>query len=110
MGRAGATGLDAHLAQPYIQGMTTPNIKTTYTLDDESARALAKLAQHWNTTESEALRRALLQVASSYGPILSPEERLAALHRLQKSLVERGVDFDAWAREAWEIRHGIDPQ
>ena len=108
MGRVGATGLDAHLAQPYIQGMATPNIKTTYTLDDESARALATLAQHWNVTESEALRRALLQVASSYGPILSPEERLAALNRLQKSLAERGVDFDAWAREARAIRHGTD--
>ena len=90
--------------------MTTPNIKTTYTLDDESARALAKLAQHWKMTESDALRRALLQVASGYGPVLSPEERLAALDRLRASLAERGVDFDAWAREAWEIRHGIDPQ
>ena len=89
--------------------MTTQNTKATYTLDDESTHALAKLAQHWNVTESEALRRALLQVASQYGPILSPEERLAALNRLQKSLAERGVDFDAWAREAWEIRHGIDP-
>ena len=31
--------------------MTTPNTKTTYTLDDETTRALAKLAQHWNLTE-----------------------------------------------------------
>ena len=89
--------------------MTTPNTKATYTLDEESSHALATLAQHWNITESEALRRALLQAASRYGPVLSPEERLAALDRLQKSLAERGVDFDAWAREAWEIRHGIDP-
>ena len=89
--------------------MTVPSIKTTYTLDDQSARALATLAQHWNTTESEALRRALLQAASRYGPILSPEERLAALDRLQKSLAERGVDFDAWARDAWAIRHGTAP-
>ena len=89
--------------------MTTPDIKATYTLDDESARALAKLAHHWKVTESEALRRALLHVASGYGPVLSPEERLAALHRLQKSLAERGVDFDAWAREARAIRHGDDP-
>ena len=90
--------------------MTTPNTKTTYTLDEETAGALAKLAHHWNLTESEALRRALLQVASGYGPILSPEERLAALDRLRDSLVERGVDFDAWAREAYAIRHGEDPE
>lgn len=89
--------------------MTVPNIKTTYTLDDESTHALATLARHWNVTESEALRRALLQAASGYGPVLSPEERLAALDRLQKSLAERGVDFDAWAREARAIRHGDDP-
>ena len=90
--------------------MTTPNIKTTYTLDDESARALATLAQHWNTTESEALRRAVLKAASGYGPILSPEERLAALDRLRASLAERGVDFDAWAREARAIRYGDDSE
>ena len=90
--------------------MTTPNTKTTYTLDDETTRALAKLAQHWNLTESEALRRALLQVASAYGPILSPQERLDALERLRASLAERGVDFDAWAREAYAIRHGGDPE
>lgn len=90
--------------------MTTPNIKATYTLDDETAGALAKLAQHWKLTESEALRRALLQVASGYGPILSPEERLAALDQLQKSLAEQGVDFDAWAREAYAIRHGDDSE
>ncbi len=90
--------------------MTAPNIKATYLLDEESARALATLAHHWNMTESEALRRALLQAASGYGPVLSPEERLAALDRLRASLAERGVDFDAWAREAWEIRHGIDPE
>lgn len=98
------------MAQPYSQVMTTPNIKATYTLDDETARALAKLAHHWNLTESEALRRALLQVASGYGPILSPQERLDALERLRASLVERGVDFDAWAHEAYAIRHGDDSE
>ncbi|MDE2788536.1 MAG: hypothetical protein OXL37_18025 [Chloroflexota bacterium] len=87
-----------------------PGIKTTYTLDDESARALATLAQRWNVAEPEALRRALLQAASQYDPIPSPGERLAALDLLQKSLAERGVDFDAWAREAWAIRHGADPE
>ena len=90
--------------------MTVPGIKTTYTLDDETALALATLAQRWNVAEPEALRRALLQAASRYGPILSPEERLAALDRLQKSLAERGVDFDAWAREAQAIRYGDDPE
>lgn len=90
--------------------MTVPSIKTTYTLDEETARALATLAQRWNVAGTEALRRALMQAASQYDPIPSPEERLAALDRLQKSLAERGVDFDAWAREAWAIRHGADPQ
>lgn len=90
--------------------MVTQNTQTTYSLDEESAAALAKLAHYWKLTESEALRRALLQVAAGYGPILSPEERLAALDRLQKSLAERGVDFDAWAREAYAIRHGDDPE
>lgn len=90
--------------------MTTPNIKATYTLDDETARALAKLARHWNLTESEALRRALLQLASGYGPILSPQERLEALQRLRASLAEHGVDFDAWEREAYALRHGDDSE
>ena len=90
--------------------MSMPNTKTNYTLDDESARALATLAQRWNVAEAEALRRVLLQAAFRCGSVPSPEERLAALDRLQKSLAERRVDFDSWAREAWAIRHGIDPQ
>ncbi len=87
--------------------MTTPNIKAAYSLDDETARALARLARRWNVSESEALRRAICAAA---GPEpKSPSERMAALKKLQDSLKERGVDFDQWQREAWAIRHGVDP-
>ena len=87
--------------------MTVPSSKATYALDDETAHALARLAQRWNVSESEALRRAICAAA---GPEpASPDERMAALKKLQDSLKERGVDFDQWQREAWAIRHGADP-
>ena len=102
--------LTGNPAWQYSQSMTTTKTKITYSLDDELAQALAKLAAHWKVPESEALRRAVLQVASGYRPVLSREERLAALDQLRDSLAARGVDFDAWAREAYALRHGDDPE
>ena len=112
-GKAAVGGnLTGNPAWQYSQDMTTTktNTKITYSLDDELAQALAKLAAHWKVPESEALRRAVLQVASGYRPVLSREERLAVLDQLRDSLAARGVDFDAWAREAYAIRHGDDTE
>ncbi len=77
--------------------MAIPTIKSTYTLDVGSVRALESLARQWQVSKSEVLRRAIRMAAS----IASPDETsaLQALDRLQSSVRERGVDLSSWERE-----------
>ncbi len=68
--------------------------KATYSLDPTSLDRLQRLAKRWQVSKTEAIRRALAKADST--DVLSPEERIAALHALQKSLKDRGVDFQKW--------------
>ena len=77
--------------------MATTTIKTTYSLDVESMRALEELAGRWGVSKSEALRRTIRSEASR-----QPARgggALAALDQLQASLRSRNVDLEQWARE-----------
>lgn len=76
--------------------------KATYSLDAVSLKRLQRLARRWQVSKTEAIRRALAKADEADGP--SAEERIAALHSLQKSLKERGVDFDAWQQTIREGR------
>lgn len=72
-------------------------IKSTYSLDVESARSLEALARRWNVSKSEVLRRAIKAAAEEDaaregGP-------LRTLDRLQTVVRERSVDLDAWERD-----------
>ena len=82
----------------------------SFTLDAETAQALTALAQQWQLSEGEALRRVIRRACrETTAPEiaeLSPAERLQALAELRASLAAQGVDFDAWAREAQAIRRG----
>jgi Ribbon-helix-helix protein, copG family len=42
-----------------ISGMATPTIKSTYTLDLDTVRALEDMARRLGVSKSEALRRAI---------------------------------------------------
>ncbi len=77
--------------------MATTTIKSTYSLDVESVRALEELARRWQVSKSEALRRAIRSEASR-----QPDrggKALAALDQLQASLRSRNVDLEKWAQE-----------
>ncbi|MCY4156177.1 MAG: hypothetical protein OXF66_01890 [Gammaproteobacteria bacterium] len=77
--------------------MAIPTIKSTYTLDLGSVRALESLAQQWQVSKSEVLRRAIRMAASiAYPDKTGP---LQALDRLQSSVRERGVDLSSWEQE-----------
>lgn len=88
----------------------TAKSTNSFTLDAETALALAALAQQWQLSEEDALRRVIQRAcrAATAPEIaeLSPAERLQALAELRASLAAQGVDFDAWAREAQAIRRG----
>ena len=77
--------------------MATTTIKSTYSLDVESVRALEELARRWQVSKSEALRRAIRSEAGRQPT--RGTDALAALDQLQASLRSRNVDLEQWARE-----------
>lgn len=77
--------------------MATTTIKSTYSLDVESVRALEELARRWQVSKSEALRRAIRSEAGRQPA--RGRDALAALDQLQASLRSRDVDLEQWARE-----------
>jgi len=78
------------------------NIKSTYTLDVETARALEALSQHWKVCKSEVLRRAIELAVREESP--GSGTTVSALDRLQASLRERKVDITRWAQELKDER------
>ena len=80
-----------------LKVMASTTIKSTYSLDVESVRALEALARRWRVSKSEALRRAIRSEAGRQ-PDRS-RDALAALDELQASLRSRDVDLEEWARE-----------
>lgn len=77
--------------------MAVTTIKSTYSLDVESIRVLEALAQRWNVSKSEVLRRAIRIAAREGEP--GNATTLGALDRLQRSLRERKVDVAQWERD-----------
>ncbi len=75
--------------------MAITTIKSTYSLDVDSVRALEALAQRWNVSKSEVLRRAIRIAAMERES--GKDATLGALDRLQTSLRERKVDVTRWA-------------
>ncbi len=63
-------------------------------LDDLSRARLQRLAERWRVPQSEVLRRALTR-AEENDP-LTPEERVAALHEVQRRTRDLGIDLEKW--------------
>ena len=82
--------------------MTTGTIKTTCSLDIDTARQLENLAKRWNTSKSGALRRAIRLAAA--GVHSGHAEALDALDRLQDMLALDHDSAHAWADEVLQER------
>lgn len=80
-----------------------PTVKATYSLDRSSLATLNRLARRWQVSKTEVLRRALKHAAEKETQP-TPEERVAALHELQRRFAERKVDFDKWQRDVKRSR------
>ena len=80
-----------------LRGMATMTVKSTYSLDIESVRALENLARRQQVSKSEALRRAIRNEARRQPA--QGEDAVAALDQLQASLRARNVDVEQWARD-----------
>lgn len=77
--------------------MATTSIKSTYSLDAESVRALEGLARRWNVSKSEALRRMIRSAARRQSATGS--QALNALDALQAAVRSRGIDLARWERD-----------
>lgn len=89
--------IDAAGIWPYHLNMAVSTVKSTYSLDVESVRALEALARKWKVPKSEVLRRAIRIAATDEE--LGDRAKLAALDRLQTSVRERRTDISQWARD-----------
>ena len=78
--------------------MATPTVKTTYSLDVETVRALEGMARRWGVSRSEALRRTIRAAAGERAP--GAPKALAALSALQRSLDLSSDAAGRWARQA----------
>jgi ribbon-helix-helix CopG family protein len=76
--------------------MAIPRIKSTYVMDVETVRALESIAQRWNVSKSEALRRAIRASAEQQPP--EAPDALRALDQLQRSLKLTPARAREWAR------------
>ncbi len=77
--------------------MAIITVKSTYSLDVESIRTLEKLAQCWNVSKSEVLRRAIRIAAMGGNP--GDGATLKALDRLQATVRTRKVNLARWERD-----------
>jgi hypothetical protein len=75
--------------------MALPMVKSTYTLDVKTVKALEGLARRWNVSKSEALRRAIHSASGSAPASASPA--LAALDRLQRTAALTAARAAVWA-------------
>lgn len=76
--------------------MAIPRVKATYSLDPETVKTLERLAEQWNVSKSEALRRAIRAAARTEPRAVSEPtdafDRWAAAVSISESTAE------AWAR------------
>lgn len=82
--------------------MAPKMVRSTFSLDIETARALEVLARRWEVSKSEAVRRAVGAVAEKEGP--RARKKLEALDKLQASVKARGIDLEAWEQEVRATR------
>ena len=78
--------------------MAKMTIRSTYSLDMGTVEKLERLAEHWNTSKSDALRRAIDRLAEQV--LRDRADAIEALEQLQKRIAEIGIDVEQWAREA----------
>ena len=76
--------------------MAITTIKSTYSLDVETVRALEDMALRWKVSKSEALRRAIRAAASEGSQ--EGNDTIVALDELQRSLNLSPAKARTWAR------------
>jgi hypothetical protein len=76
--------------------MATPTLKSTFSLDLETAQTLEALSRRWRVSKSEALRRAIRGAAAA--PAAGADAAIRALEALQRSMALTPAAARAWER------------
>ncbi len=82
--------------------MAKMTIRSTYSLDVGTVQKLDRLAEHWKTSKSGALRRAIDRAADQ--ALQNREDAVKALEELQRRMAAAGVDGEKWVKEIREER------
>jgi predicted transcriptional regulator len=82
--------------------MATTTVKATYSLDEETARTLERLARRHGVSKSEVLRHAIHHLARHDVP--RGEAALSALDDLQRRLQLTATEAEEWEARLREER------
>ncbi len=79
--------------------------RTTFALDEATAKRLKRLAARWDVSQAEVVRRSVEQAEKELTTSPSDiERRLESGRQLRASLKERQVDVAAWIATARDSR------
>jgi len=86
--------------------MAVTTVKSTYSLDLETVRALEDLARQWNVSKSEVIRRAVHNAKQTpHAPRPDAAKRLAAFDALQKSMNLDKATARRWMKQVRDERN-----
>lgn len=88
--------------------MAKMTVRSTFSLDPETADSLDRLARRWGTSKSEVLRRAV-GAAAAAEEADGPAGALAALRALQERLGLDDAKAERWIEELRAERRGARP-
>lgn len=89
-------------------GMAKMTIRSTFALDPETVSALDHLAERWDVSKSEVVRR-IVQTAAIIDETDAASDALAALGQLQERLALTEEQAEAWIREVRTEREASGP-
>ena len=88
--------------------MAKKTIRSTFALDPETVADLDHLAERWNVSKSEVIRR-IVNTAAIIDEADAASDAIAALEELQRRLALTPEKTEAWLRHARELREGWGP-
>jgi predicted transcriptional regulator len=89
-------------------GMAKKTIRTTFALDPETVADLDRLAERWNVSKSEVVRR-IVNTAAIIEEADAASDAIAALEELQERLALTEEQADEWIRNLRAEREAAGP-
>jgi predicted transcriptional regulator len=88
--------------------MAKMTIRSTFALDPETVAELDRLAERWNVSKSEVVRR-IVHTAAVIDETDAAYDAIAALKELQKRLALTEEQADEWVRQIRAEREAAGP-